>query len=71
MSKKKEEVKQELVLDGVALSLLEKDELWQVVKIPYNKETLQLGEASIVYTSEHMLDAEERLRILMATEIFL
>lgn len=71
MSKKKEEVKQEPVLDGVALSLIEKDNEWLVIKVPYSKDTLQAGEGSVVYTSEHMLDAEERLRILMATEIFL
>lgn len=68
---KKEASPTAVQMDKKALSLLEREDKWLVIEIPFNGDTLQAGEGKVVYTSDYMLDAEERLRILLATEIFL
>lgn len=67
----KKETNTAVKMDGKAFSVVEKDDKWEVVEVPFNKETLEAGQGKIVYSTEYMLDAEERLRILLATDVFL
>ena len=77
MSKKtelKEETKEQthrVNFDTKALSLIERQDTWCVVEVPFDSVSLKSGDAKVVYSTPYMVDAEEKLRILIATDIFI
>lgn len=66
------QVEENVTMDSIAASLVElRNGNFQVVRIPFNKDTLALGNAEVVLDTPYLSDAEERLKILVGNEILI